>query len=168
MLLVVVLETKNKEGSDYIYFKAILNRFYKERGTGISIKPIFMNGKGNYDKVDNKINHLVSQYDGRCEVIYFIDVDNTDLKFDQQQLNRDIINYCEKKNYEIVWYNRTVEDVLLGEIVKKNKTEMAYKFFDENKINTIDEELLSINKFDLITIGKSNVKYVLDKYLIKK
>ena len=62
----------------------------------------------------------------------------------------------------------TVEDVLLGEIVKKNKTEMAYKFFDENKINTIDEELLSINKFDLITIGKSNVKYVLDKYLIKK
>lgn len=168
MLLVIVLETKNKEGSDYIYFKAILNRFYKERGTGISIKPVFMNGKGNYDKVNHKINYLINQYDGRSKVIYFLDVDNTNLKIDQKNLNEDIIKYCDSKNYETVWYNKTVEDVLIGEVVRKNKTEIAYKFFNENKINTINEESLSINKFTLITKGKSNVKYVLDKYLIKK
>lgn len=40
MLIIIVLETNNKEGSDYIYFKSIINRFYKERGTGISIKPL--------------------------------------------------------------------------------------------------------------------------------
>lgn len=71
MLVIIVLETNNKEGSDYIYFKSILNRFYEERGTGISIKPVFMNGKGNYVKVESKIKKLINQYDGISKVIYF-------------------------------------------------------------------------------------------------
>ena len=59
MLIIIVLETKNKDGSDYVYFKSILSRFYKERGTGISIKPVFMNGKGNYANVESKIRELI-------------------------------------------------------------------------------------------------------------
>lgn len=42
MLIIAVLETKNEKGSDFLYFKSILNHFYKERGTGISIKRVFM------------------------------------------------------------------------------------------------------------------------------
>ena len=168
MLIIVVLETKNKEGSDYIYFKSVLSRFYQERGTGIVIKPIFMNGKGNYDKVESKIREWINKYEENYHVIYFFDVDNTELKCDQHKLNKEISDYCSQKNYDIVWYNKTVEDVLLGDVIVKNKTKIANNFFITNKINSIKEENLNIKQFDLITYKKSNVKYILDKYLIKK
>lgn len=168
MLIIIVLETKNKDGSDYIYFKSILSRFYKERGTGISIKPVFMNGKGNYVNVESKIRELIKQYDGNYKVIYFFDIDNTNLKYDQKELNNDINEYCKSKNYEVIWYNKTIEDVLIGEVVTKDKTKIANKFFSTNQINSINEEFLNVNKFELITSKKSNVKYILDKYLVKK
>lgn len=168
MLIIIVLETKNKDGSDYVYFKSILSRFYKERGTGISIKPVFMNGKGNYDNVESKIRELIKQYDGVHKVIYFFDIDNTNLNYDQKELNNDINEYCKSKNYEVVWYNKTIEDVLIGEVITKDKTKIANKFFSTNRINSINEEMLNVSKFELITSKKSNVKYILDKYLIKK
>lgn len=168
MLIIIVLETKNKDGSDYVYFKSILSRFYKERGTGISIKPVFMNGKGNYANVESKIRELIKQYDGIHKVIYFFDIDNTNLKYDQKELNNDINEYCKSRNYEVVWYNKTIEDVLIGEVVTKDKTKIANKFFSTNRINSINEEFLNVSEFELITSKKSNVKYILDKYLIKK
>ena len=70
MQLIVVLETKNKEGSDYYYFKSILSRFYKERGTGITITPIFMDGKGNYKIVENKIVNKMKEYDGKLSQFF--------------------------------------------------------------------------------------------------
>lgn len=168
MLIIIVLETKNKDGSDYVYFKSILSRFYKERGTGISIKPVFMNGKGNYDNVESKIRELIKQYDGVHKVIYFFDIDNTNLNYDQEELNNNINEYCKSRNYEVVWYNKTIEDVLIGKVITKEKTKIANKFFSSNRINSINEELLNVSKFELITSKKSNVKYILDKYLIKK
>lgn len=46
MLIITIFETKNKDGSDYLYYKAIVNRFYHERGTGIKIEKIFFKWKG--------------------------------------------------------------------------------------------------------------------------
>lgn len=62
MLVIIALETKNKNGSDFYYLKSILTRFYEERGTGIAIKPVFMNGKANYDKIEAKIKNIRKQY----------------------------------------------------------------------------------------------------------
>lgn len=72
MLVITVLETKNKDGSDYIYLKAILNNFYELRGIGIAIKPVFMNGKGNYKIVQKNIKKLCNEYQGIHKVIYFL------------------------------------------------------------------------------------------------
>lgn len=127
-----------------------------------------MNGKGNYNKVESKIINLIKQYDGQNKVIYFFDIDNTNLKYDQTKLNNEIIKYCKEKDYEVVWYNKTVEHVLIGDLITKDKTKIANNFFITNQINKIDEKSLSINKFEQITYKKSNVKYILDKYLIKK
>lgn len=168
MLLIILLETNNKDGSDYLYFKSIISRFYEERGTGISIKPIFMNGKGNYNKIDTKIKNYINQYDGLSQVIYFFDVDSTNIKYDQRKLNNDIIKYCESKKYEIVWYNKTVEDVLIGNVITKNKTKIANDFFLKNYIMQVDERKLNIKEFELMKHQESNVKYILDKYLVKK
>lgn len=168
MLIVIVLETKNKEGSDYLYFKSIMSRFYQERGTGISIKPVFMNGKGNYKKVEPKIKNYINQYDGQHKVIYFFDIDSTDLKYDQKELNNKIREYCKSQEYEVVWFNKTVEDVLLGDVITKEKTKIATDFFLNNKIINVDKNKLNIIKFEVITNKKSNVLFILDKYLIKK
>lgn len=168
MLIIVALETNSKEGSDYFYFKSIVNYFYKERGVGISIKPVFMNGKGNYNKIENKIRNFVKQYDGKSQVIYFCDIDSSDLNFNQKQMNEEINNYCKEKEYEIIWYNRTVEEVLIGNIVENNKTQIARNYFIKNEIQNIDINKLSVKSFDLVTRKKSNVLYILDKYLVKK
>lgn len=79
-----------------------------------------------------------------------------------------LLNIVIRKKYEVIWYNKTIEHVLIGNIISKDKTKIANRFFSTNQINTINEESLSVKKFKLITIKKSNVKYVLDKYLIKK
>lgn len=168
MLIIVALETNSKEGSDYFYFKSIVNYFYKERGVGISIKSVFMNGKGNYNKIENKIRNFVKQYDGKSQVIYFCDIDSSDLNFNQKQMNEEINNYCKEKEYEIIWYNRTVEEVLIGNIVENNKTQIARNYFIKNEIQNIDINKLSVKSFDLVTRKKSNVLYILDKYLVKK
>ena len=48
MQVIIVLETKNEDGSDKIYLKAIETYFYKIRGSGIKISYLYMKGKGNY------------------------------------------------------------------------------------------------------------------------
>lgn len=118
--------------------------------------------------MEPKIKNYIKQYDGDYQVIYFFDVDSSDLKYDQQQLNIDIIEYCNKQNSDVVWFNKTIEDVLIGDIVTKNKTKIANEFYIKNKIYSVKEEILNAKKFDLITNKKSNVKFVLDKYLEKK
>ena len=165
MLLIMVVETKNKEGSDYYYLKSIIDYYYQVRCSGISIKYIFMNGKGNYERINNKIKLLIKQYSGKTKVIYFFDVDYQDLKYDQTQLNININNYCINNKYEAVWFNRTIEEVLIGKIIIKDKTKIAKDFFYNDRINNLDKNSLIIDKYELITIKKSNILNILDKYL---
>ena len=168
MQIIAVLETKNRDGSDYLYFKSIINRFYVERGTGIPINPVFLNGKGNYLRQEKQIREKIKGYAENSKVIYFFDVDSPDIKSDQQQLNNDIINHCKSTNREVVWFKRTIEEVMLGQVITKNKNKEAYSFLKRNLIDRVDAKKLYISEFDLLTDGKSNVLFVLDKYLIKK
>ena len=45
----------------------------------------------------------------------FIDVDSISLNYDQAKLNKDIINYCKEKDFEIIWFKRTIEEAFWGE-----------------------------------------------------
>lgn len=51
----------------------------------------------------------------------FIDVDSISLNYDQAKLNKDIINYCKEKDFEIIWFKRTIEEVFWGEKTPQNK-----------------------------------------------
>lgn len=165
MLIVVVLETKNKSGSDFYYLKSILQKFYKERGSGIKIQPVFMNGKGYYRNIEKNIKNFTKQYLGDNKTIYFCDIDSEDLEFNQQQLNKEIIEYCNSNGFEIVWFNKTIEDVLIGNTIAKNKSKIAEDYYIKNKIKDVNINNLNIETFNKITQHKSNVLSVLDKYL---
>ena len=167
MQLVFKLETKNKEGSDYIYLKSILSRFYTIRGVGININYIFLNGKGNYNKINNKINKYKNYYQGQTQIIYLIDVDNKNIKYDQAQMNIEITNYCARYKYELIWFNRTIEEVLTGNIVENNKTKIALGYFISDKVCDIEKNNLYISDINRINIKQSNNLYILDKYLPK-
>lgn len=168
MLVITVLETKNKDGSDYIYLKAILNNFYELRGTGIAIKPVFMNGKGNYKIVQKNIKKLCNEYQGIHKVIYFFDVDSTSINYDQKQLNEEIVEYCNQNSYEIIWFKKTIEHVLINEVITRNKTKIAEDFYKKNKIIQINFKDLKCKNYNELKEKQSNVLDVLDKYLIKK
>ena len=145
MIVIVALETNNKYGSDYYYFKSILSRFYQERGTGIKIQPVFMNGKTNYKNIKSKIENIKKQYSvdtDESNVIYFLDEDNPELNCDQKILNEEIKQYCSEYKYEIVWFNKTIEDVLLGKVITKDKTNEAKKFFENELIYKVDKKQL--------------------------
>ena len=90
------------------------------------------------------------------------------LKYDQYQLNIDINDYCNQKGYEVVWFNKTVEDVLLGEVISDNKTKISKKFFKENKIANVSESNLNAILLTQIISKKSNALNILDKYLPRK
>lgn len=167
MQVIIVLETKNEEGSDKIYLKAIETYFYKIRGSGIKISYLYMKGKGNYFLQEKKIQTLKRKYDGETKVVFIFDVDIPDSHIDQRELNRKIIPYCEKNNYDMIWYNRTVEHVLTGDFVKDNlKTKIANDFYKKNKIKDVDIKVLSCPD-SFTQIGKSNVLCILDKYFFR-
>lgn len=168
MQIIFVFETKNSNGSDYLYYKAIMDRFYKERGTGIKIQQVFMNGKGNYEKINKSIITYMNRYQGQTKVVYFLDVDCNNINNNYQEFNAKIIKYCEENEYEIVWFNKTIEEVLIGNIITRNKTEKAKDFFLKNKISQIEISKLNISNYKQLKNKESNVLTILDKYLEKK
>lgn len=78
MLLILVVETNDEQGSDRLYIEDYIKHFYNI--AGIKLKFIPMCGKGNYrsTKVLNKINKFINEYKKINQntpvykVIYFI------------------------------------------------------------------------------------------------
>lgn len=95
-------------------------------------------------------------------VVYCLDVDNS-LK--DEINNADVINYCKENNYELVWFNKDVEDVFLGkQISDSKKTKEAANFAKQNKIQQLNIKLLNCHN-PLTKHHYSNLKIVFDKYL---
>ena len=119
MQLIFLFETNKISKSDYKYVRSYLTYMGLDRKFKYS--PIYMNGKGNYDKFEAAINKFIKDYQGESKVIMFVDVDSTSLDYSQVILNNEIIKYCRDKNYELVWFKRTIEEVFWGEKVSQNK-----------------------------------------------
>lgn len=131
-----------------------------------------MNGKGNYRNVKIKIDNYIKEYAATAgeptAVIYFVDVDSDSYQGDQKQLNKDIKKFCSDNGYEIVWFKKDVEHVMLGEQVSDDlKTQKARSFFAQKKIYKVDENLLNRDSKNLKD-KESNVLKVLDYYLERR
>lgn len=164
MQLIILVETKSKDGSDCIYLREFFKKFYGGlRGTKLSFIP--MNGKTNYFNKENEIISFKKIYSGESKVIIAIDIDNPELLLDQKTINKNIVNYCKNKGYELVWFNKTIENVFLGKIVKRDKNKIALNYSKNQLINKVRIDSFSKNDFNECRQGESNLKTIIDKLL---
>ena len=166
MLLLLVIESKSKNGSDSYYIKSIIDRFYS-KNHGHKLEYIPMNGKGNYNSqtVCNKIQVFKSRYQGECKVIYFYDRDLESTNNEQKKLNEEINNHCKNHLFDSVWFCRNIEEVFLGKLIIKDKKKVAENFFYNDKINEVEKSHLQAKS---IIAGYSNILLIFDKYFQKK
>ena len=167
MQLIFLFETNSTSKSDYKYVRSYLTKIGMIRKFKFS--PLYLNGKGNYNKFEKKINYLIKSYSGESKVFMFIDVDSTSLNYDQIKLNKEITDYCSEKNYELIWFKRTIEEVFLGAKIPQNKKNIkADEFLKKNQISNIDFKKLDISNYDVLNNGESNLKSIFDNFLAKE
>ncbi len=162
MQLIILVEANNKSKSDYKYINKVL-RHYFTIDSSIKLNPIFMGSKTKYNQFENKIKTEKSKYFGKTEVIMCIDIDNPSQNLHQQKLTDDIKVYCIKNNIDLVWFNKTIEDVFLGRVISRNKDNEADKFLARGIVP--NKETLENTNYSKQT---SNMLLVFKKYLKEK
>lgn len=171
-LLIFCVESKNsKQDSDGVYIHSVLKKYY-ELNNQIKVKFIYMNGKNNAlsQSVRNNIKNTIKQLkkvDEYC-VCYVCDKDRFDFEVKDKRYIEELETYCNSNEYyELIWMNRDVEDVFLGETIHKSeKVKKASQFARSNAIESVPMKLLSIDKPS--QRHTSNILCVLDKYLVRK
>jgi len=165
-LLIICVETNKQSKTDWVYINETIHRFFTLT-PDISIKPIYMGGKTNYDnkKVRKEIQNYTNKFkkNGKIFVVYFIDTDNIDVDPDRSREFNTINTYCEEKHYGFVWFCRDIEEVYWGKRVSdSDKLQYASQFRKKRVINTISKEKLENNT---VHKYKSNILSVLSRFL---
>ena len=176
--LIIVLETNSEEGTDSLYFHSTLDHYFQRKdlnGNEVNIQYVFLNGKQNYNSktVVDKINNYSSMFNdwedekGESQVIYCLDTDSLDKEYKGGSFFRNVQDYCQTNNYDLVWFCKNAENVFLNVEPEtlSNKILSAITFARNGKISNVKENNLSKHE---IEYGCSNILLILSKYLIKK
>lgn len=169
--LIFAVETNRKCKSDWIYIRDTIDRFYEYENTRIKLTPVYMDGKGKYQKKQSQIQSYISQYastsrENDSRVIYCFDCDNYDTRPEDKIFLDGAKEFCRENEYDFVWFCKDIEDVYLGRrIADKQKKDESAKFRRDKKIENIERNRLSAETF---RPKASNICKVLDKYLDKK
>lgn len=166
--LIFVVETNKRTNSDWIYIKDTIEHFYRYERTQVKFSPVYMDGKGKYEKKEKEIQGLISQYastskTNQSKVIYCFDCDEYNKKPEDLAFLKEVKKYCQTKGYHFVWFCRDIEEVYLGQQIPDNqKKERSVSFKAKKKINDIPKEILCASEYG---IGKSNLALVLNQFL---
>ena len=163
--LIIVVETDKTNKSDYIYVKSTIEHFYSYDPSQVKLTPIYLGGKGNYERKQKDIASKISQYrqTGQSKVIYFFDCDEYNSKPEDKTFLDSVKKYCEKNNYEFVWFCKDVEHVYIGHSVEQQEKKKTAEGFKKN--NLITKVKKNDLKYSQYQPRKSNILNVLDKYL---
>ena len=158
--LILIMETRSSNKSDYMYIKSTLDYYYEPRTYGI--KKIFATTKSLLIKQDKKIEKLCNTTERKPVIIVIADYDQ------DEPLNDIITKYCLNKSYDLIWMNSDVEEVYLGEKIKrKDKEKKAITF--QIKKNKLIPKLNNLSETNPLNKSKSsNILTILDKYLTRK
>ena len=119
--LIIVIETRSSNRSDWMYIKSALDYYYGSRTYGITA--IFAKCKSELITQDKKIDKAIKDSKRTPYVVICADYDR------EEKLNNKIIKYCNVNDYNLVWMNLDVEDVFWGEQVPdENKRRKAVEF----------------------------------------
>lgn len=163
--LIFVVETNKKCGSDWIYIKETIERFYTYERTQLKFTPIYMDGKGKYPKKEKDVESKVRQYramskNNQSKVIYCFDCDEYDRKPEDEDFLKKARKFCEDRNYEFVWFCKDIENVYIGKRIddsQKKKEAANFKF--RKLIGGVTELNLSQSSYK---IASSNILNILD------
>ena len=161
-------ETDNSQIDDS-YVKKLLEVYF-DLSTSFKRSFVHMKGKTKYNdksvvsQIDKKkIDYSKNNKVGKNFVVYVVDVDDYFTKYEDQQRLIEIQNYCDENGYYLVWFCKTIEEVLIGFKVDDNKKlKYAMKFAREANESTIKENDLKCNK---ICSKKSNFLEVLQEII---
>ncbi|MBE5860021.1 MAG: hypothetical protein E7301_07845 [Butyrivibrio sp.] len=167
--LIFVVETNRKCGSDDIYIRSAIEKYYGGLSrTDIKISTVYMDGKGKYKDrgVVKQINDKMKEFsqNGESHIIYCFDTDKYESKPEDARAFNEEAQYCEDSGYEIVWFCHDVEEVFLGHSVENNKKKQeAVRFKKTTGIENVKEANLRAKTKNA---GKSNLLLCLDKYFV--
>lgn len=163
-LLVVCIESELTK-SDHRYIQSLLKKTY-QIDSNIKLQFLSLKGKDNYNK-ENTIKRIEkelkpSRHDEK-HVIYCLDTDNYQ-EHEIANRNKQIEEFCKQHNYDLVWFCKNIEEVLLGRSVSNSE-----------KLKESQKFLTNIRKFEVIElkfkqneqpkVKTSNLLYIFDKYL---
>lgn len=166
--LIFCVESTEKAATDKWYISEVLKNYYHIKGNKISY--VFMGGKHNYNNRStiNKIDKLTKEYQltgsGNTYVIYVFDKDQSDLDSADNQFEKDVKMYCKKQGYKLIWFVKTVEEVMWGSKIKKQfKKDKALDFIKKNQIKNVKKKNLEAHD-NVNSSCKSNILTVLNGF----
>lgn len=166
--MIFCLETNKRADKDYIYIREVLDYLY-QKSNQVKITPIYMGTKTKYQSRDvlREIKQKTREYiHGETKVIYCIDTDKYEKVLEDANAFRDIRQFCEEREYELIWFCHDVEEVFVGQSVSDSQKVKAAKAFRNNKdIEKLSRERLSEEEPKSCA---SNILRVLDQYLERK
>lgn len=169
--LLFTVETNKKCDSDWIYIKSTIEHFYIVDNSHVKLNHQYMDGKGNYKNIKNKINKEIDKYskasdNNKTYVIYCFDCDEYDINQKEKNFLEEAKIYCEKNSYDFVWFSKDIEQVYLGERIDySEKKSRAVAFMKKDAIKHIDTRTLNQKQYKT---GTSNLITILDNYLDRK
>lgn len=168
MQMIFCVETNKRANTDSVYISDTLSCFY-DKSNKIKLSTVYMGTKSKYKskevlkEIDRKIKDFLI---GKTNVIYCVDTDSYEKNAMHEQELNSIMQFCEEKDYDLIWFCHDIEEVFLGKKVSDSqKVQEAADFRKKNKIKEIPIENLSVSEK---RANSSNILCVLDKYLQRK
>ena len=146
MQLIFIVEANKDCRSDFLYISETLRKYYNTLGHKIT--PIYLDGKGNYNKnkIKQEININIHKYSGITNVFMCYDIDN--LNKPSFNLNKLIENFCNDNGYHLIWFYEDIEEVYIGKHITNNdKKKKAEQFVSHNLIKDVEE--ISLNQTNI-------------------
>ncbi len=163
MQLIFIVGSNKDSMSDYLYISETLKKYYNTLGHKLT--PIFLNGKGNYNKRKKEVDKNIYKYNGITHVFMCYDIDNINKQ--AYELNELIEDYARYNHYELIWFYEDIEQVFLGDSIPYSaKTLKARQFVPHKEIDNV--ETINLSQTTISRKKSSNILKVLDVYLRRK
>ena len=166
---IFVLECSESSKSDWNYVRKLLaSKYFAIDFHRTKLTPEYLGGKTNYgsDQIKKKIIDDINRYPGKTFVHFIFDVDRGLTK--DKALNGKIIDYIDglvlpkKSSKDIVWFNKSIELVVLGRpVAESKKVETAIAFYTQGCYELNEKNMLALSGAELCHPGKSNLLTVL-------
>ena len=168
---VFALECDEQSKSDWYYIRKLLfSDYFGFDRNEVKLSPVYMGGKMNYCKaaIKQSINYYISAYPGKTYVHFVFDFDRSKDK----ALNQEIASYIKDVVFnkgakaDIIWFNRSIEQVALGKTVaRRDKVDEAKKFYASKGFGINEAVMSSLLREGDLQEGQSNVLSVLYRFL---